>query len=137
MTDLLEEARIITERERAEQFGQGKDFNVFYIQKTATDEVKICRFIREVLDPNGSHGQGAIFLKLFLEKLKAYYCKKISSKIRNTEKVAYLNSHMMDIIVIVNYVLNNDCDVFSFIKDIDNRYHDIDVSNILVKRINN
>ena len=51
------------------RFRQGKEFNIFRVQRILNDEVKICRLIRELLDPKGSHGQGSVFLRLFLETL--------------------------------------------------------------------
>ena len=66
MIELLEEVRVLVTSHRAENFRNGKEFNVFYIQRIASSEVHICRFLRELLDPLGSHGQGSIFLKKFI-----------------------------------------------------------------------
>lgn len=55
--------------ERFKRFKQGKDFNIFEVQGTLKDEVKICRLLRELLDPEGSHGQGSLFLKLFMQEV--------------------------------------------------------------------
>ena len=66
MIELLEEVRVLVASHRAENFRNGKEFNVFYIQRIASSEVQICRFLRELLDPLGSHGQGSIFLKKFI-----------------------------------------------------------------------
>lgn len=48
----------------------GSDFNVFKIIKFKSDELKHSAFLAELLNPKGSHGQGSIFLKLFIEKNK-------------------------------------------------------------------
>jgi len=45
----------------------GADFNVFKILKVAEDEVRHSAFLAELLDPNGTHGQGETFLKLFVD----------------------------------------------------------------------
>lgn len=66
---LLDEIRRLIETDRAERFKQGKEFNIFRVQRILSDEVKICRLIRELLDPKGSHGQGSVFLRLFLETI--------------------------------------------------------------------
>lgn len=63
--ELLEDVRVMVASNKAENFKNGKEFNVFYIQRTASDELRVCRFLRELLDPNGSHGQGDIFLRRF------------------------------------------------------------------------
>lgn len=67
MIELLEEVRVLVASHRAENFRNGKDFNVFYIQRIASSEVQICRFLRELLAPDGSHGQGSVFLKKFID----------------------------------------------------------------------
>ena len=54
--------------ERAEVTGE--NFNVFSILDRESDEVKThSAIIAELLNPHGSHSQGTLFLKLFLEKL--------------------------------------------------------------------
>lgn len=45
----------------------GGFFNVFEIANVAHDEVTVCRMIYELLSPRGSHCQGTLYLKLFLE----------------------------------------------------------------------
>lgn len=67
ISKLLDDVRMLIATNCAESYKQGKKFNVFRIEGIASDEVKMCRFIRELLDPKGSHGQGDIFLKSFLE----------------------------------------------------------------------
>ena len=48
----------------------GENFNVFSILHRESDEVKThSAIIAELLNPYGSHSQGTLFLKLFLEKL--------------------------------------------------------------------
>lgn len=44
-----------------------RQFNVFTITGIETDEVRICKMLRELLDPKGTHGQGHAFLKPFVE----------------------------------------------------------------------
>lgn len=66
MTRLLDDVKRMVIKNEAEVLKQGKAFNVFYIQGIADEEVKVCRFIRELLDPKGSHGQGSVFLRFFM-----------------------------------------------------------------------
>jgi hypothetical protein len=48
----------------------GENFNIFQIFNLERDENKMhSRFIETLLNPKGSHGQGGIFLELFLEVL--------------------------------------------------------------------
>ena len=69
ITKLIEDVNKILLTEKAERYRKGKEFNVFAIQQTDTDEVRVCRLLRELLDPKGSHGQGDIFLRIFIEKV--------------------------------------------------------------------
>ena len=66
---LLDDVKTIIVRNRAENYKQGKAFNVFWVEGIASDEVRVCRFIRELLDPRGSHGQGSVFLKSFIKNV--------------------------------------------------------------------
>lgn len=47
----------------------GADFNIFRIINVTSDEVKHSAFLAELLNPKGSHGQGTVFLNLFVQKL--------------------------------------------------------------------
>ena len=47
----------------------GKKFNIFNILGIGEKEVMICRFMRELLSPFGSHYRGAIFLKPFVKNV--------------------------------------------------------------------
>ena len=56
--------KIITHKKYANKLGE--DFNIFSILRMEGDEVGThSRFIFELLNPNGCHGQGNIFLKSF------------------------------------------------------------------------
>lgn len=47
----------------------GGYFNIFDIVNINSDEVSICRFIYELINPKGSHYQGYTYLKLFIEEV--------------------------------------------------------------------
>jgi len=46
---------------------RGDCFNIFNILDVQDKEVYMCRFLAELLDPNGKHGQGTRYLDLFYE----------------------------------------------------------------------
>lgn len=46
-------------------------YNIFQVLEIESKEVLICRFLGDLLDPNGSHGCEIEFLKRFFELLKA------------------------------------------------------------------
>jgi len=65
---LLDQVRIITESYEREREISGENFNIFSILKMETKEDSThSKFIAELLNPNGKHGQNDIFLKLFIE----------------------------------------------------------------------
>ena len=73
----------------------GENFNIFKILKMETKEVKThSAFLAELLNPKGSHGQGDVFLKLFIEEVREWensrenisYCKKFELLNFNTSK---------------------------------------------------
>lgn len=55
-------------------------FNIFHVLGVERKEVIISAFIANLLDPEGSHGQGSLFLKEFYKLLKARRGKNPSSK---------------------------------------------------------
>lgn len=67
--ELLDDVKVLMATDYAERFKQGKNFNIFEVQDVLSDEVRICRLLRELLDPTGSHGQGHLFLKLFMQEV--------------------------------------------------------------------
>lgn len=68
MMQLLEKVKIIDFKYKA--LSKKEEFNLFKILRKYDDEVNLhSRFISELLNPNGTHGLGEVFLKLFLEVL--------------------------------------------------------------------
>lgn len=64
----------------------GENYNVFNILGLSTREVRThSAFIADLLDPEGLHGEGSIFLELFIEQIKS----KINFEIKNS---AYNNA---------------------------------------------
>ena len=64
---LIEDVKKLNRDCESRRRSVGGDFNIFYVIATESDEVRICRLIKELLDPKGCHGQGSIFLKSFVE----------------------------------------------------------------------
>jgi len=60
----------------------GQSYNIFEILGLSANELSHSLIIAQLLDPNGSHGQGPIFLKAFLETLD-------ESKLLSTEKTEF------------------------------------------------
>lgn len=64
---LLQEITAISKKYDLLNQKTGGYFNVFEISNISMDEVIVCRMICELLSPTGSHYQGSLYLKLFLE----------------------------------------------------------------------
>lgn len=71
-SDLLHKASLIAEREKAtklEAHRRGETFNVFRLCQVDHYETRHSAILAEWLNPDGSHGQGDLFLRLFLEAI--------------------------------------------------------------------
>lgn len=64
---LLSEVSHISKKYELINQNTGGYFNIFDIANIAKDEVCVCRFIYELINPKGSHYQGYTYLKLFVE----------------------------------------------------------------------
>ncbi len=71
VTNLLSQVKtVVNSYSRIEEI-TGQNFNLFSLLRKEYDEVRLhSKFIAELLNPYGSHSQGAIFLKCFLNVLK-------------------------------------------------------------------
>ena len=65
---LLSEVSHISKNELINQ-KTGGYFNIFDIANISNDEVFVCKFIHELINPRGSHYQGYTYLKLFVENV--------------------------------------------------------------------
>lgn len=70
LQNFLSQISQIVERHEEIQRLKGENFNIFSIMKMESDEVRThSRFLADLLNPKGSHGQGDIFLEKFVEVL--------------------------------------------------------------------
>lgn len=69
ITMLLNEASDIIKEHEQIRIAKGKEFNIFNITGFSSDEVKVCRMLAEILNPNGKHNCGEIFLESFLNNV--------------------------------------------------------------------
>lgn len=71
ITQLLDKVSLISQKYDAIAKASGEKFNIFSIMRMERNEVKThSRFIAELLNPKGRHGQDNLFLKLFLNEVK-------------------------------------------------------------------
>lgn len=65
---ILSDINSLHENERIRNQTHADRFNVFEVLQITSSEVRLhSRFLAELLNPKGSHGQGAVFLDKFLE----------------------------------------------------------------------
>lgn len=66
---LLALVRVVSEKHEALAAASGQNFSLFEILGRETDEVRThSGILAALLDPNGSHGQGAVFARRFAER---------------------------------------------------------------------
>lgn len=90
LKNLIQKVSEISKRYEEVNKVSGNNFNVFNVINVTTDEVRLhSRFLAELLNPIGSHGQEDVFLKLFVDYFnieidttssKAYIEKYIGTK---------------------------------------------------------
>lgn len=66
---LLSDIAHISEKHDLINKSTGGYFNIFDILGVSYDEISICKFIYELINPKGSHYQGYLYLKLFIENV--------------------------------------------------------------------
>ncbi len=66
---LLSEVSHISKKYELINQKTGGYFNIFDIANISNDEVFVCKFIHELINPRGSHYQGYTYLKLFVENV--------------------------------------------------------------------
>lgn len=71
INQLLNEIQTISESYKRVAEATGENFNIFSVLQMESDEVKThSRFLAELLNPKGSHGQKDVFLKKFVERFE-------------------------------------------------------------------
>ena len=82
MKELFEKIAEIRKRNEEEDKRTGRNFNIFKTIGLTTEEVCAhSKFLAELLNPKGSHGQGDVFLKIFCEIFKIENLKTTTSSV--------------------------------------------------------
>lgn len=83
----------ISDQYRKEAAATGENFNIFKILNVESSEVRLhSSFLAELLNPKGSHGQGSVFLKLFIENLGIELLNPDTAKVFVEKDVGPINS---------------------------------------------
>jgi hypothetical protein len=82
INQLLNEIQTISESYKRVAEATGENFNIFSVLQMESDEVKThSRFLAELLNPKGSHGQKDVFLKKFVERFGIETFDTINAKV--------------------------------------------------------
>lgn len=87
MEQLIQKVQLISEKYQILAKETGKNFNIFEIAHINTDEVRLCRVLNELINPNGKHCLGRLYLDLFLEIVLKISPEKLKSPAVEREKV--------------------------------------------------
>ena len=103
-TILLQKINTIVEGYEVQKRTTASDFNIFSITGIHYKELPICSFLRELLDPHGSHMQGGLFLKTFmLQVLKQnYFTDEDFAKAKVYKEVHIDEKRRIDILVSIS-----------------------------------
>ena len=89
---LLNSVELLGDKHKAENKSKASSFNIFSLLRKSSDEVNLhSKFIHELLDVHGTHGQGKLFLELFL--------KTLGLEIDSYELLAYREKYNIDILL--------------------------------------
>jgi len=93
LQSFLDQFRLIKEKHDEVARANGERFNVFSVLGVENAEVRHSAFLAELLNPNGAHSQGAVFLRLFFEMLRKNFGSQFQwelpgDEIRNFEVTA-------------------------------------------------
>lgn len=105
---LLEKANNMIKERNEKMEAKLQTFNIFDICDISYDEVKVCRFLYELLNPKGRHLQGIKYLKLFFKEVLKYKVLPTDVELRNAIVIReeYItNERRIDISILLN--INN------------------------------
>lgn len=67
IAQMLLEATEIIKKHESRKVNSGELFNILDVSGISTDEVKMCRILAEIINPDGSHCMGSAFLEKFVD----------------------------------------------------------------------
>ena len=138
MKHLLNRIYDITKKYEDIELISGSRFNLFNVLNITSDEVRLhSKFIAELLNPVGTHGQGDIFLDLFVKYLNIKGFDYVSAKVEVEKFIGPVTGETGGRIDIYIYDKNNHAIVIEnkvFAHDQKNqlvRYHNFSKDNVL------
>ena len=74
------------------------EYNIFSVLEISDKEVIMCRMLADLLNPRGQHGQGAIFLYVFLEYIVGI---KEKGKLEEYTKGVFVKKNILQNVMII------------------------------------
>lgn len=84
----MDQIGLITDKYEEIERIAGERFNVFTILRKSKDEIAHSNFITNLLNPKGSHGQGDVYLSLFIDYIKVKFSSEVDGD-ENTESLHF------------------------------------------------
>jgi len=99
LSSLLAEVESIHQAQQNRRRKGAEDFNFFTAVCRYKDETRHSSFIASLLDPAGKHGQGALFLKLFLKEIAIDFDSYELEKWQVKTEVTFRDGRRIDILL--------------------------------------
>jgi|SRR5690554_651745 len=93
---LLNQIGLITDKYEEIERITGEKYNIFSILGKSSDELAHSRFISNLLNPKGSHGQGGMYLRLFIDYMKAKFFRNNESQNKTDSNIKVLNEFLTE-----------------------------------------
>jgi len=112
----------------------GENFNIFNVLNLSFDELSHSRVIATLLNPNGEHGMGIVFLKHFLETIHVGKCRKFDCLGAEVEREKEIEGGRLDILISAKskkIIIENKINARDQDEQLQ-RYHNYDKSAVLL-----
>lgn len=111
---MLTEVKGIIEKHKKVDEMTGKNFNVFKVCEIDEKEVLICRFIYQLINPNGLHNQGDVFLRKFITDVLGGVISDSDGK-DDSERLVITENELLNVRVYKEFVIKNNRRIDLFI----------------------
>jgi len=88
ISQLLKDVEEVRKRFEAKWQKTGEKYNIFNVAGIAHKEVIMCRFLADLLNPQGKHCQGSRYLRLFWKTISSKLPEKLELNIEKTKVTA-------------------------------------------------
>ena len=94
---VLKQIQELKEEDERAAKATGKNFNVFSVPGFGYNELDHSAFLANLLNPEGTHSQGVVFLRYFLNQLDSFDCENLEDF--KVTREAYVGAGRIDILL--------------------------------------